>query len=259
MEKYHFLVMGSDMRQQYLAELLLKEGNQVTQADYCQEVVYDAALLPISSTEEYLEANLEQFPDGQLIYGCNFPGRLENICRTKNFRCIDYMSVEGIAVRNAIAASEGAIVEALLAGELCIDGSCCLIAGYGRVGSVLASKLKALNAETWVMELNVEKSEEASQSGYTVINMNNCGEELHKFDYIFNTVPALIFTEPLLKKVNKNAVIIDLASKPGGVDYEYCRRHHLNANHCLGLPGKYMPATAALTLLKAIEKSIKTI
>lgn len=259
MENYHFLVMGSDMRQRYLAELLLKKGNQVTQAEYCQGAIYNAVLLPVSATEEYLEANLEHFPDSQLIYGCNFPSRLDDICRTKNFRCVDYMSVEGIAERNAIAASEGAIVEALLAGELCIDGSRCLVAGYGRVGSVLASKLKALNAETSVMDLNIEKLEEANQSGYAVISVNDSEKELHRFDYIFNTVPALVFTEPLLKRVDKNAVIIDIASKPGGVDYEYCRKHHINANHCLGLPGKYMPRTAALTLLNAIEKSIRTI
>lgn len=259
MENYHFLVMGSDMRQQYLAELLLEKGNQVTQGEYCQGTIYNAALLPVSATEEFLEANLEHFSDGQLIYGCNFPSRLDDICRTKNFRCVDYMSVEGIAERNAIAASEGAIVEALLAGELCIDESCCLVTGYGRVGSVLASKLKAFNAETSVMDLNIEKLEEADQSGYAVISMNDSKKELHRFNYIFNTVPALVFTEPLLKKVDKDAVIIDIASKPGGVDYEYCRKHHINANHCLGLPGKYMPRTAALTLLNAIEKSIRTI
>ena len=55
---------------------------------------------------------------------------------------------------------------------------------------------------------------------------------------------------------NKNTLIIDVASKPGGVDFEYAKRNGYKVIHALGIPGKIAPRTAATYMKNIIEKYI---
>jgi dipicolinate synthase subunit A len=64
-------------------------------------------------------------------------------------------------------------------------------------------------------------------------------------DIIFNTIPSVILGEEQLEKVKKDCVIIDLASKPGGVDFEASKRLGIKTIWALALPGKVAPITAA--------------
>ena len=72
---------------------------------------------------------------------------------------------------------------------------------------------------------------------------------------IFNTVPHVLLTKDILKELRKDVIIIDLASAPGGVDYEEGKKLGLNIIKALSLPGKLSPVTAG----KAIYKSISNI
>lgn len=76
------------------------------------------------------------------------------------------------------------------------------------------------------------------------------------FDFIFNTVPAPVITEELLSRVKKGVTVIDIASKPGGVDFEFCQKNGICAKLCLGLPGKYAPKSSAGILMEVIEKTL---
>lgn len=44
--------------------------------------------------------------------------------------------------------------------------------------------------------------------------------------------------------MKRDTLIIDLASRPGGTDFDYAKEHGVNAIHALGLPGKVAPKTA---------------
>lgn len=76
------------------------------------------------------------------------------------------------------------------------------------------------------------------------------------FRFIFNTVPAQFINEETLKNVDLSALIIDIASSPGGVDYDAAQRLGISALHCLGLPGKYAPASSARHLKQFIESKL---
>ena len=52
--------------------------------------------------------------------------------------------------------------------------------------------------------------------GYEPLPLENLGDKIHEFDIIFNTIPAVVLDEYILANVRKDALIIDLASKPGG-------------------------------------------
>ena len=51
-------------------------------------------------------------------------------------------------------------------------------------------------------------------------------------------------------------MILDMASAPGGVDYEACKELGISAALLPGLPGKYAPASSAEILAEKIERTL---
>lgn len=121
---------------------------------------------------------------------------------------------------------------------------------------VLAEKLAALKANVTVMDRKEEKRARAETYGCQAVDFTMPATNMSEFDFIFNTVPAPVLDEHFLANVKKDVTIVDIASKPGGVDFEYCRKHSIDANLCLGLPGKYAPKSAAAILMEVIRKTI---
>jgi len=75
-------------------------------------------------------------------------------------------------------------------------------------------------------------------------------EEIGRADLIFNTVPALVLTSELLSFTHPQVLIIDLASHPGGTDFQAAQRLNRRAILAPGLPGKVAPKTAGEILAR---------
>ena len=56
-----------------------------------------------------------------------------------------------------------------------------------------------------------------------VIRPGELAMALQESDFIFNTIPAMVLPKALLGYVRRDALILDMASAPGGVDYEACK------------------------------------
>ena len=52
------------------------------------------------------------------------------------------------------------------------------------------------------------------------VHTDEIAEAAQGFDLVVNTVPAAVLTENVLKNIRSDALILDVASKPGGVDFE---------------------------------------
>lgn len=65
---------------------------------------------------------------------------------------------------------------------------------------------------------------------------------------MINTVPALLLNREALKQLKPDCLVIDLASKPGGVDFDAARELGIRVIWALSLPGKVAPVTAALAI-----------
>lgn len=256
MNQFHFLVLGDEPRQKYLAEILRMRGHEVMQAEEYLPGYHDAVLLPVPQTKKYLKANADRLQKGQIVYGCNFPSDILDECDDRGIHFIDYMKVEGVASRNAVATAEGAIAEALQGACVSIHGSKVLVTGYGCCGEILAEKLLALKAEVTVMERKSEKRARAKGHGCKAVSFDVPSEALTEFDYIFNTVPAPVLTENKLSFVKRDVRIVDIASAPGGVDFDFCQKKGIHAKLCLGIPGKYAPKSSAGILVEVIGKTI---
>lgn len=172
----------------------------------------------------------------------------------KNLQVVDLMKEEDLTILNTIATAEGTISKIIENTDINIHGSKILVLGFGRVAKVLAKKLLALDAKVtcaarkdtdfaWMEALGLEKT-----------NINNLGENLVKYDVIINTVPKLILDENRLQYVKKDTLLIDLASKPGGIDQNACKSLGLKSIWALAIPGKVAPVTSAIYIKNKIYK-----
>ena len=87
------------------------------------------------------------------------------------------------------------------------------------------------------------------------IMFNLVKEKLSQYDIIINTVPHMVLTKERLNYVKKDCLIIDLASKPGGIDQKIAEGKGIKSIWALTLPGKVAPFTTAEIIKKAIYDS----
>lgn len=89
--------------------------------------------------------------------------------------------------------------------------------GYGKIGKILAKDLCGMGAQTYVEARKYADLAMIEGHGYEPLPLDAMKDKIHEFDIIFNTVPSLILDNEVLANVKKDSIIIDLASKPGGV------------------------------------------
>jgi dipicolinate synthase subunit A len=165
----------------------------------------------------------------------------------------DYMKDDDIARKNAIATAEGAIMDADSLSEVNISESKCLVTGFGRCGMVLAEKLASWGAEVTIIARRKSQREEAVKRGYLAMPFcgNNILEKINHADFIFNTVPGMVIDEEFIENLKETAVVVDIASLPGGVDFKACELRGIKYSHSLSIPGKLSPKTSGDILAEA--------
>ncbi len=259
------LICGGDKRQKYLYDLFKKDGFNIDLfgMDIYNSVEspmfnkYDIIIfpVPVSRDRTTLNAPLEQksislksiFPyisSSQTVLG----GMVDNI----DCQIIDYFTSEKLTMQNALLTAEGAINIAMNNIEISINGSKCLILGYGRIGKLLGDKLNKLGAKVWISARNQKDISLAKAYGLNSIHLNNVVDKLKDFDLIFNTIPLQIIDSEYLCNTRQDVVIIDLASKPYGFDSQSCKQLNRKLITASGLPGKYSPVTASKILKESI-------
>lgn len=207
---------------------------------------------------EYFFHHLKQHPPKMLIGG-QFPKEVIEFCREEQIPCHDLLKCNSIATRNAIPTAEGAIYYAMEASSSVLHNSNCLVLGFGKCGKILATKLNGLSCNVTVSARKEESLAEAEAYGYDTLPLEQLTEKLGAFSFIFNTIPICILDKKKLSFLSKDTVIIDIASMPGGVDFEGAKQLGITTRHCLGIPGKMAPKTAAEILAKQIVTLLKSI
>lgn len=258
MNKHKIIVLGPDPRQEYLAQYLTHLGHQVS-----YQANPDAKSLPFNNASCLV---LPMFPSARrILNSTDYCGPNALLCAglpSQEFTCAatehgfsvyDYMSDKKVAVQNAVATAEGALIEAMRLSKQTLHGSHCLIIGFGTCGEVLAQKCKALNAKVFLLEKDALRQVHGLAQGFS---LQSPDVPLHEFSYIFNTVPSPVLTPSQIDTLTLDCVIIDIASSPGGTDFEYCLQKNILAKLCPSLPALYAPKTAGEILAIAIHKRL---
>ncbi len=276
-------ILGGDAREMHLAGHLaglgfsvrvfglpVPEGERVT---VCQNPVQalagaQAVVLPapgISARGELYCPFLEKPPVvTEADFGCLPAGTpvfvgvardvLKSIAARRGFRLVELFALDEVAILNSIPSAEGAIQLAMEKLPITIHGSESFVLGFGRTGATLAYLLVAMGARTTVIARNPAQRARACQLNCRAYDFPELPALIGKADVIFNTVPALVLPEPLLQKASPQVLIIDLASAPGGVDFEAAGRLGIKAFLAPGLPGKVAPQTAGQILSRVIPR-----
>jgi dipicolinate synthase subunit A len=178
--------------------------------------------------------------------------KLVKLLEHKEFRLIELMKLDEVAIYNSIPSAEGAIQMAMEMLPITIHGSTAYVLGFGRTGATLARLLGVMGAKTRVAARRKESLARITEMNLTPIPFNQLSQSLREADIIFNTVPSMVLTADILENVSSEAIIIDLASAPGGTDFQAAKKLGINAVLAPGLPGRVAPKTAGRILARTI-------
>ena len=239
-------VLGGDMRQVCLARLLLEDGLDVVswgleQGDGPNPAPLNQALeaglvllplpvcragnlnLPLTDTELGAEQLWPRLRYDQLLLGGMTEELSGRLMTDFGLTLLDYYDREETQIANAVPTAEGALQLAMEATDRTIHASRCLIIGYGRIGKLLARMLPALGARTAVSARRYSDLAWIEATGCRGLRTAALAGELGEFDLIFNTVPSLVLDGSRLRETKADCVILELASAPGGVDFDAAR------------------------------------
>ena len=274
-----FALVGGDYRNLSLAKLLEEEGYEVTtfalsETDSAtldmtiQEA--DVVIAPIPFTNDgktlntplyqeqiYINDFLKSLKGSSLLISGKLDEPIIRLCSQYLLNTIDILQREDFSVLNAIPTAEGAIQIAMQETPFTLSGSNILITGYGRVGKVLAQMLKGLSANVFIATKPFEEKAYSLAFGFKNIDFSNLKDYIHEMNLIINTVPAKVLSHEILSVVAKKCIIIDLASKPGGLDFEKAKELGIKTIWALSLPGKVAPDTSAKIIRDTVFNIVK--
>ncbi len=279
-DKFRILVAGGDMRQLYCAGKLSAMSDTYVMGFSAESVpekmnfkpavtdtdgFYDFAVLPVPpldnkgmitapfSNEEISPAEIRRLvkPDGIIFVG-KYDKKLSEVF--DDTEIIDYMAREDLSLKNAVPTAEGAVEIALNELPVTLNGLKVLIVGLGRIGTALAEILKGFGADVTASVRNAKGSAKARILGIKSVCTSKMNTD---YSLVFNTVPEMIFDNERLEKFSNDTLFIDLASKPGGIDFESASVLGKKVIWALGIPGKTAPITSGEFIAETVAGIIE--
>lgn len=250
-------IIGNDARQKAVYQAFAKRGYEVGLYDF-PFADADIIVLPMPITSDGVTLYTTQISltdcfsvlRSKTVYGGRCGETAINLAAQHKVRLLDHFAREEEAVLNVIPTVEGALQIALERTPFTLHGALVLVCGFGRIGKLLCHHLKALGAEVRVAARKKGDLAWCEALGYHGVDFQKFGEIVGKSDIIFNTAPALLLDRNMLEKTT--ALIIDLASAPGGVDFEAAAQMGKNVVQALALPVRVAPQTAGEIICKTI-------
>lgn len=266
------LVVGGDFRSVYLTKLLINSNfyvktygldfenfitiskenlkKEISQANIIilpfpvskdETTIYS----PLSVEKIALQSIIDLITKDQVVFGGMIPQKVYKILKSRDVNIYDYLEREEFAVFNAVPTAEGAIEIAMRELSVTLWKSKCLITGYGRIAKLLQKILIGMGADTTIAVRKHSDCAWANVLGSKDILIQEIEKSANEYDVIFNTVPSQIINKNIIQKLKPEILIIDLASDPGGVDFDEAKRLSLKTIWALSLPGKTSPKTAS--------------
>lgn len=168
----------------------------------------------------------------------------------------NYMENENYVLKNAILTAEGAVTCLENETDYSLNNAKVLITGYGRIGKALHKILKAYGSKVTVCSRSSASKTEVQFNGAAHIDFSQLADK-SDFDIVINTVPHIVFTKAELSALDRDAIILDLASFPGGIDTLVADSLKLKRLSGRAMPSKYTSKTAGICIGEAILEMIK--
>lgn len=243
----------------------LAELSQVQMCQFFEEVIASSnkivTSIPLSKDGIHVNTPYSdcQITTQELYHYCKgkklISGKLDDAWKEdKTMECYDILDSEEYQILNAIATAEGAIQIAMEEFPKTLSGSNILVMGFGRIGKVVSKMLQGIGASVYCEARKKTDLAYIQAFGYHPIALENLDENLSKFDIIINNIPVKILDASRLDLVKRDVLILDLASHPGGVDFEYAKQKNIKTIWALALPGKVAPVSAAKYIKDVLDQ-----
>lgn len=230
----------------------------------------DAVILPVvgtddngavesifSTTDMVIKGeHLAALPQHAKVYTGMAKPYLKKLCSEHNIQLVELLDRDDVAIYNSIPTAEGALMMAIQNTDITIHGSTCMVLGLGRTGLTMARTLQGLGANVKVGIRRPEHFARAWEMGFSPFYLGELAHEVTHIDLLFNTIPTMIVTAQIIANMPHRAVIIDLASRPGGTDFRYAEKRGVKAMLAPGLPGIVAPKTAGRIIANTVSQLI---
>lgn len=237
-------------------------GVEKTSFDAIQAETIDAIILPVNGMKKNNEIDsvfsgnklflsetwLSTTQKGTKIYSGICTDSLNKMGLNVEREIVELMSRDDLAIYNSIPTAEGAVLLAIQHTNVTIHQSKVIVSGFGRVGQTIARTFKELGANVKVVaneESLRARAYEMKLDPYPVSDLKDIVEDA---DTIINTIPARVISAEVISRMPGHSLIIDIASSPGGTDFEFAEKRAIHAILTPGLPGLVAPKTAGIQL-----------
>lgn len=277
MKRTSFAILGGDARFITLTKLLSADGHAVFPAGHGEEFsavegarAANAVILPLPCSVDGVNINapFAETPlpfDDALVEAIGnkpiFAGMFTklNKARTESFNVFDYGKREDFLLLNAQSTAEGALAILIELSSYSLFTMNGLITGFGRIGTALTRLLLSCGAKVTVAARNAAQLALAQCYGAEALNISEISQNASDFDFVINTVPYKVIGADFISGMKSDAVMIDLASGEGGIDFKAAASRRINAVHALSLPGRFSPCGAALDIKKTIYSILREV
>ena len=241
-----FAVVGGDARQAAAARALARAGYSVGGPEKIAVADYILLPLPLDAARTPLAELLRAARPGTLALGGMLSAEAKAIAAEAGVELVDYFAREELTIRNAIPTAEGCIGILMAERSRTLWGSSIL----------LGVRLGALGAQVTAAARRPAQRALAESFGLRSVAIGRLGQLAPAFDTVVNTVPAQVLSAEVLARLRPESLIVDLASRPGGTDFEAARRLGHRAIHALSLPAACAPETAGEAVAQTVCEMI---
>jgi len=279
-----FTILGGDARSVYLTRRLIADGHRVRcfgldtaniplhcRCPCLSEALSgtDCVLLPIPAMEgAYLRApygsrtvSAETLAGALPVQIPVFAGSpsplLADLCSERGICLIDLLSYEPLTITNAALTADAAL--RLLQSQLpcTLAGQQVLILGAGRIGKLLGIKLQTAGAQVTVTARKEDDKAWCAALGLSYGDTLCPAPLLPVCDILINTIPARVLGLPELSLLRPDTLLLELASGSGGFDPADAEALGLTVLQGRGLPGRFLPQSAADAIADTIYYFIR--
>lgn len=248
------LILRGDDRSRYLKDIFTDNGIYAHYIDYKGSMPsnqdYNIMILPVPifDTTPYMQI-LDNCDSAMIFYASSNTIIEDNL---GTYGCINLMDDECYVGENARLTAEAALSIAISNGSISLNGAKCLICGFGRIGINLMRMLAVLGAQTTIATGSTSNIKTLMALGLDYIFYDQINNDLDNYDFIFNTVPANIFSTKTISEFK--GIYYELASSPYGFDSNLIGFEDNTRVLCSKLPGKYFPYSSAMIIYNAVLK-----
>lgn len=245
------------------------EGKQIDFRDL-NPTELDIVILPITGTDD--DGSIEVIFSNQTIVlteewfmklkksALVFTGMvndyLQDVTEKHKIELIPLLDRDDVAIYNSIPTAEGTIMMAMQHTDFTIHSSRVIVAGFGRVGHTVANKFSSLGAKVSVAASSIHDLARITEMGLTAVPLDQLEQHTARCDVLINTIPASVIEKNSIQQLPSHALIFDLASIPGGTDFDYAEQRGIKAILAKSLPGVVAPKTAGKILADVIKQII---